>query len=124
MAVAAMRSVAFERVGGEAGIPGNGRPIDLVHLSRQTSGDRALESDILCLYRQQLTAGLIQLKSTSGRERMLVAHTLKGSSRSVGAFRLSRLAEKIEESPNDADMLADFAEEADRVRDFIASINR
>ena len=124
MAVAALKSVAFERIGGESSIPGQSRPVDLVHLTRQTSGDRALESDILCLFRQQLTLGIEQLKQTKGRERMLVAHTLKGSSRSIGAFGLSRLAERVEEMPNDDVLIGEFCSEADRVRDFISSICR
>ena len=30
--------------------PSGGRPIDLVHLARQTGGDKALESEVLALF--------------------------------------------------------------------------
>ena len=120
----AAERIAFERPDGQVMDLGGARPVDLAHLARQTGGDRGLESDILCLFRQQLTLGLTQLRKTRGRERMLIAHTLKGSSRSVGAFSLSRMAEQIEECPGDDVLIDALAAEAARVADYIQSVCR
>ena len=124
MASVALQEIAFKQPGGEHSISLDQRPIDLVHLARQTSGDRALEMDILCLFRQQLSVCMSNLIATSGRERTLIAHTLKGSARSIGAFSLSRLAERIEETPSDAALIKTTQKEVNRVHDFIVSLSR
>jgi HPt (histidine-containing phosphotransfer) domain-containing protein len=77
------------------------RPIDLVHLSRQTLGDRDLELDLLTLFERQ--AGLIMQQMTlmtgpgDQRIRRDLAHTLKGSARAVGARYVADAAEALEE---------------------------
>ena len=105
-------------------VPSTIRPLDLVHLARQTGGDRALENEILQLFRQQIALCAGQLKMTSGRERKLIAHTIKGSARAVGAFGLSRIAAQIEDAPADAKLIAAIETEVARIRDFIAGLNR
>lgn len=73
------------------------RPIDLVHLARQTLGDRSLEQEILALYLKQSQNLLASIeKSNSERERAEYAHTLKGSSRAVGAWQVAVAAEAVE----------------------------
>ena len=73
------------------------RPIDLVHLARQTLGDRDLEREILGLFIVQAKSILNQLeKAAEARARMDLAHTLKGSARAVGAWRVAAAAETCE----------------------------
>lgn len=78
------------------------RPIDLVHLARQTLGDRSLEQEILSLYLRQARTLLQRIEdSHCARERCDIAHTLKGSSRAVGAWHVATAAEAIEIVPPD-----------------------
>lgn len=78
------------------------RPIDLVHLARQTLGDRSLEQEILALYFKQSQTLLASIETTACvRQRADFAHTLKGSSRAVGAWHVANAAEALEiASPN------------------------
>lgn len=76
------------------------RPIDLVHLARQTLGDRSLEQEILALYLKQAQSLLQRIEeSACARERCDIAHTLKGSSRAVGAWQVATAAEAVEIVP-------------------------
>ncbi len=78
---------------------GSQKPIDLVYLSSQTMGDRALETEILGMFAVQLPQYTNLIKTSVGNEDMYrAAHTLKGAARSVGAFQLAELAADIEQS--------------------------
>ena len=100
-----------------------GRPIDLVHLSRQTLGDRALEIELLGLFEKQ--AGQIIARLGSGlcgsdsKWRNDLAHTLKGSARAVGAMRVAAAAENYENSLNAG---AGHGEIAQRVGELKAAV--
>lgn len=72
------------------------RALDLVHLARQTLGDRELESEVLRLFATQSRMLLARLKSAEGEERRQVAHTLKGSARAIGAWEIAEAAATIE----------------------------
>ena len=48
---------ALDAVASPPLVPGD-RPIDLVHLSRMTLGDRALERDVLVLFERQIAHGI------------------------------------------------------------------
>ena len=80
-------------------------PIDLIHLARQTHGDRDLETELLGLFRRQ--AGQIMerlsadLPSDSIPWRADLAHTLKGSARAIGATRVAIKAEIYEVQARD-----------------------
>lgn len=78
------------------------RPIDLVHLSRQTLGDRALEMELLALFERQAAQAIDRLQQPNGngerRWRHDLAHTLKGSARAVGAGRVAAAAQAYEEA--------------------------
>jgi HPt (histidine-containing phosphotransfer) domain-containing protein len=83
----------------EGAPPSFERPIDLVHLARQTLGDRALESEVLDLFVVQARAILDQLAREGDLKRRFdLAHTLKGSARSVGAWQVAHEAEACEAS--------------------------
>lgn len=73
------------------------RPIDLVHLARQTLGDRDLEREILNLFTVQARALLVRIGTAETlQERGDLAHTLKGSARAVGAWAVADAAELSE----------------------------
>jgi HPt (histidine-containing phosphotransfer) domain-containing protein len=72
------------------------RPIDLVHLSRMTLGDRGLEREVLALFDRQATVMVSRMRSASPGSVTTVAHTLKGSARGVGAWRVAAAAEAVE----------------------------
>lgn len=72
-------------------------PVDLAHLRRYTMGDTALEKEVLQLFLLQLPVTIAALNdAASNREWMVAAHTLKGSCRAVGAWRIATLAEEAE----------------------------
>jgi HPt (histidine-containing phosphotransfer) domain-containing protein len=81
--------------------PASDRAIDLVHLSRQTLGDRDLEVELLSLFEKQAAQVIQRLKQASGngerRWKHDLAHTLKGSARAVGAGRVASVAQAYEE---------------------------
>ncbi|MEQ1710975.1 MAG: Hpt domain-containing protein [Hyphomicrobium sp.] len=73
------------------------RPIDRKHLARYTLGNVALEEEILGLFLEQLPKSIASLRTaTTDRDWIVAAHTLKGSSRCVGAWRLARTGEQAE----------------------------
>ena len=103
------------------------RPIDLVHLSRQTLGDRALEVELLALFERQAAQIMERLndcaKDSDRRWRRDLAHTLKGSARAIGANRVAAAAHTYEEAlfapiaeAALGDLLADMGEAVDESR--------
>lgn len=74
--------------------------VDLEHLSRYTGGDQALNSEVLCLFDNQVTDmvdklnTILEARDTKAwRE---VTHTLKGAARGIGAFRFADAAAAAE----------------------------
>lgn len=78
------------------------RPIDLVHLSLQSLGDRALETELLQLFDRQAEQIAARLMSDIAggelRWRRDLCHTLKGSARAVGAGRVAAAAAAYEQA--------------------------
>jgi HPt (histidine-containing phosphotransfer) domain-containing protein len=72
------------------------RPIDLVHLARMTLGERSLEREVLSLFDRQSTLLLARMRSAAPAGILTLAHTLKGSARGIGAWRVARAAEALE----------------------------
>jgi hypothetical protein len=72
-------------------------PIDLEHLDKYVFGDRALLDEILSIFIDQVSILVermnVEAEDVDWRE---AAHTLKGASRGVGAFRLGDLAAEAE----------------------------
>jgi HPt (histidine-containing phosphotransfer) domain-containing protein len=85
-----------------------------------TLGDRGLEREVLALFDRQATVLLSRLRASPPGAVTSVAHTLKGSARGVGAWRVANAAEAVERaaSAGEADLsaaittLAAVAEEA------------
>jgi len=72
------------------------RPIDLVHLARMTLGDRSLEREVLQLFDRQAVMLVARMRAAEPCAVAAVAHTLKGSARGVGAWRVAGAAEAVE----------------------------
>jgi HPt (histidine-containing phosphotransfer) domain-containing protein len=78
----------------------NARPVDLVHLSRYTGGDQALNAEVLQLFVNQVgeLVGRMDsvLKTGDTRTWKEVAHSLKGAARGIGAFAMANAAAACE----------------------------
>jgi HPt (histidine-containing phosphotransfer) domain-containing protein len=82
------------------------QPVDLVHLSRMTLGDRDLEREVLQLFECQAAMLLQRMPGAGPAHVAAMAHTIKGSARGIGAWQIARDAETLElaaASPGDAD---------------------
>lgn len=88
--------------GSGSGRPVAERPLDLVHLSRQSLGDRSLEKELLMLFDRQAEQIIARLDSEVGagdrKWRRDLSHTLAGSAKAVGALRVARTASAYEEA--------------------------
>ncbi|OHV88414.1 Hpt domain-containing protein [Mesorhizobium sp. ORS 3428] len=116
--------IAFSMPGGDVSGRAGSRPVDMAHLARHTMDDRALEQEVLALFVQQALSVRDEILDADARERVLLAHALKGSARGIGAFAVAECAEAIEQQPEDARALKKLGALIDEVRDFIASISR
>ncbi len=77
--------------------PSAKHPVDLVHLSRQTLGERSLEIEVLSIFRSQSKLYLDRLENAkTAEERRLAAHTILGSARGIGAWRVAECAEDVQ----------------------------
>ena len=79
------------------------RPIDLVHLSRMTLGDRALERDVLALFERQIGFLMERIETSTPQVAAAAAHTLKGSAQGIGAFAMARAAAQVEAAAMNGD---------------------
>ena len=117
--------IAFEAPDNAGGMcPSNGRPIDMVHLARQTMGDKVLELEVLQMFARQARASMKELAACEGDARAAVAHRLKGSAQSVGATAVSKAAEALEVCPGDAAALAATAAAVVEAENFILKLCR
>jgi HPt (histidine-containing phosphotransfer) domain-containing protein len=73
--------------------------IDHDHLRRYTMGDKQLESEVLQLFAGDLPGAIGALRAArTDREWWIAAHTLKGSARAVGAWRVASAAAAAEQT--------------------------
>jgi HPt (histidine-containing phosphotransfer) domain-containing protein len=81
----------------EEGRKASSRPVDLVHLSRYTLGERELEQEVLELFCSQSLIYIERLREArSDKDWKDAAHTLKGSASAIGAWRAAAAAESAE----------------------------
>jgi HPt (histidine-containing phosphotransfer) domain-containing protein len=73
-----------------------GEPIDVGHLARMTLGERSLEREVLQLYDRQAAMLLGRMRQTVPANVAACAHTLKGSSRGIGAWHVANAAQAVE----------------------------
>lgn len=72
--------------------------IDEDHLGRMTLGDPSLEREILAIFVRQAALMLKRIAGTEPAIAAAAAHTLKGSARAIGAWRVAQAAERLEEA--------------------------
>ena len=92
--------------------------IDLGHLRSMTMSDAALEREVLELFvaqSREITAALAAWPDNAAA----LAHTLKGSARAIGAFRVSDAAAAIEDAMRSEDAGSQAAN-----ADALARLNR
>src|SRR5262245_60176943 len=70
--------------------------IDLVHLARMTHGERGLEREVLDLFDQQAGMLITRMVSEAPRAVGALAHTLAGSARGIGAWKVAEAAAALE----------------------------
>jgi HPt (histidine-containing phosphotransfer) domain-containing protein len=70
--------------------------IDLAHLARMTLGERDLEREVLDLFDRQAGMLLSRMACESPRVVAAHAHTLSGSARGIGAWKVAEAAESVE----------------------------
>jgi HPt (histidine-containing phosphotransfer) domain-containing protein len=72
--------------------------IDGAHLERMTLGDRSLEREVLEIFARQTTLTLERIAGAGPERAAAAAHTLKGSARGIGAWRVAQAAERLEQA--------------------------
>ena len=72
--------------------------IDFDHLRLFTEGDPDLERDVLGIFVEQADIWIRNLEDSRDKKSWAdAAHTLKGSARGVGAWRIAEICERAEE---------------------------
>jgi HPt (histidine-containing phosphotransfer) domain-containing protein len=93
MVVAAARVVAEP----SAEPPGSGA-IDRDHLTRMTLGELSLQREVLALFDRQAELLLPRIRAGAPGVVAASAHVLKGSAVGIGAFKVARAAEAVEQA--------------------------
>lgn len=124
MSALSLSTIAFAAPGGESLQPVKSRPIDLVHLRKQTFGDRSLEQEILGMFVQQTQTVRERLADSGREERVMLAHGLRGSAGGVGAFAVAEAAAAVERNPQEKSTVTALLKRIDEMHDFVASISR
>ncbi len=78
-------------------LPSADRAVDLDHLKRITSGEAGLQHEVLQLFLSQ-TGRLVEALDQPRVDAAALAHTLSGSARAIGAFRLAERAAALEQA--------------------------
>jgi len=76
--------------------------IDHIHLERMTLGDRSLEREVLEIFARQTAMTLERIAGAGPARTAAAAHTLKGSARGIGAWRVAEAAERLEHAASTA----------------------
>ena len=97
-----MGSVVALKMDAETVLQSQSRPIDLVHLAKQTLGDRSLEQEVLRLFLTQMGVYMDRVENASTHEeRFAASHTIKGSARNIGAWDVADVAAHLESAAED-----------------------
>ena len=72
--------------------------IDVEHLARMTLGERSLEREVLALFDRQADMLLPRIRGGAPAMAAASAHTLKGSAVGIGAFKVARAVEQVEQA--------------------------
>ncbi|MCY0095436.1 Hpt domain-containing protein [Hoeflea ulvae] len=104
--------------------PSGGRPVDLVHLARQTGGDKSLETEVLALFAKQAREAVAQMATLDDAARSELAHRLAGAAKAIGAFDVARRAAEVETGPGNAAAVSAFAGSVIDADSFIVGLMR
>lgn len=88
-------------------------PIDVGHLARMSCGKRNLEFQVLELFDRQADMLLGRMRQLEPAGVASVAHTLAGSARGIGAWRVAEAAEALERAVAETRELATALEALD-----------
>jgi HPt (histidine-containing phosphotransfer) domain-containing protein len=119
--MSAKRSVAVERMWG-GGEGAAAAPLDLAHLSKQTLGDRSVQQEVLRLFLEQARSTRDRWSHADRKERLRLAHTLKGSARSIGAFPVAACLAELENSPESEVLRGTLSRLIDEVSAFVGDL--
>lgn len=106
--------------------PGVRRPIDALHLSKQSLGDAALELEILRMFDEIVADHFAKMEAAASVAEMVHhLHTVKAASAGVGAWALAEHAYILEAEvkagePVNAERIEDIRMSLQEVRAFIA----
>ena len=124
--MAALEKVLDEELA--LGAPIASRPIDLVHLSRQSLGDPGLESEILHMFDQMVQTYMSRIRGSIDTSVVLFnLHSIKGAAAGVGATNVALLARAAEKEIQTNgvlchESLADLRMGVEEVHHFIAEL--
>jgi HPt (histidine-containing phosphotransfer) domain-containing protein len=100
-----------------------GGAIDFAHLARMTDRDQNLEREVLELFALQADILLMHMREQQPAAIGALAHTLNGSARGIGAWRVAEAAEAVERSASEeTDVAPALARLAAAVSDAQAAI--
>lgn len=98
------------------------RTIDLVHLARTTLGDRALEREVLQLFDRQSSLLIGRMRGATPAAVAALAHTLKGSARGIGAWRVAQAAETLELAGNSGEPTGELLDKLTAASDEVCAV--
>lgn len=118
-------SIAFEAPDNYRGTsPSQNSPIDLVHLARQTSGNKDLELEVLHTFARQARSCMSELATGEEQRIFQMAHRLKGAALAIGAFQVSDAAERVETQPAQASNIVRLGQAVIEAENFILKLSR
>jgi hypothetical protein len=115
----ALTLIASPSIAAGESVAGETAAIDIGHLGRMALGDRSLEIQVLELFDRQGELLMARIREVEPAGVALLAHTLTGSARGIGAWRVATAAEALEQAvregaplPPAVEALATAVEEA------------
>jgi HPt (histidine-containing phosphotransfer) domain-containing protein len=94
-------------------IVGEEPPIDVGHLTRMTLGERSVEFQVLEMFDRQAELLPVRMREVPPAGVASFAHTLTGSARGIGAWRVAAAAEALERAVAETRELASALETLD-----------
>ncbi|MBB6485208.1 Hpt domain-containing protein [Rhizobium lusitanum] len=121
----AASNIAFESPDNSRGpTPAQTKAIDLVHLGKQTMGDKALEVEVLQMFARQARSCLQEIGSGDAKRIHAASHKLTGAASAVGAFRVADAAAALERNGSDAAQMAAVTTSVIEAENFILKLSR
>jgi Hpt domain len=72
--------------------------LDTAHLAHMTLGEQTLQREVLALFDRQLELLLARMQVAAAPAVAMLAHTLEGSARGIGAWQVASAAEAVEQA--------------------------